>query len=543
LPLAGLLIPSWSVSLPAAAPFVERIMPATSRPVVTEPVIAESALPAAATVPATAVHPAIPRKTMIASAPIVRLEVRILPLLALLWALGAALLMIRLMVSCLRLQRLIARSEPAERSRRILVMNHLSRINKQDNTLEIRLSSEIQSPCAAGLFKPVILLPTDTATWPDERIRMVLLHELAHCRRRDVFRHLLFYIACALHWINPLAWRLSAAYRKESEFDCDNFVVAHGTVPPVDYAETLMDLADAHSLRGSVLTPAMAEAHLSQRIEMMLVQRSNASGRLGHRFGLVSSGLIGCLLLGLASFSTRTSDARVMALPPVFDKPLPQPVAILTEKRADYSADEILNPEAGTIQFKIRVPRIPLHGDYAIFHSDDSRYVVYLDTFTPSSERMKKNPQRRSRIVARIGGNRKVAPGPKWGRSFPSASIVMANSRTRPLPNPPEWYGEPQFPVDVWHDVKITWSGYPEGEVRIYLNGKLTARRTYSPEYDDGRPFAEAIAMGYRPNAWVGELVSAPNGGTTDVRPGSMDIDLSGVDISEIAVYREALDE
>jgi beta-lactamase regulating signal transducer with metallopeptidase domain len=36
-----------------------------------------------------------------------------------------------------------------------------------------------------GILHPRILVSSDARSWPPERIRMVLLHELAHVRRRD----------------------------------------------------------------------------------------------------------------------------------------------------------------------------------------------------------------------------------------------------------------------------------------------------------------------------------------------------------------------
>jgi beta-lactamase regulating signal transducer with metallopeptidase domain len=40
----------------------------------------------------------------------------------------------------------------------------------------------------AGIFAPKILLPTAWTLWPDEKLRAVLAHELAHVRRRDPLR-------------------------------------------------------------------------------------------------------------------------------------------------------------------------------------------------------------------------------------------------------------------------------------------------------------------------------------------------------------------
>ncbi|WP_259064920.1 M56 family metallopeptidase [Salinibacter ruber] len=57
-----------------------------------------------------------------------------------------------------------------------------------------------------GLFSPTILLPDSAREWPPERQRLVLLHEMAHLKHRDLLLGLVGQFGRALHWPNPLAW-------------------------------------------------------------------------------------------------------------------------------------------------------------------------------------------------------------------------------------------------------------------------------------------------------------------------------------------------
>ena len=72
-------------------------------------------------------------------------------------------------------------------------------------------------------------MPEDADRWPLERLRIVLLHELAHVKRRDCLTHVLAQLACALHWFNPLAWMAARHIRTERERACDDLVLACGT--------------------------------------------------------------------------------------------------------------------------------------------------------------------------------------------------------------------------------------------------------------------------------------------------------------------------
>ncbi len=109
---------------------------------------------------------------------------------------------------------------------------------------DVRLlqSPRVTVPVVWGVFRPVLLLPEDAASWPIERMRVVLLHELAHLKRVDGVSLILTRIAVSLFWFHPLAWSLERAGRNECERACDDLVLATGTRPS-DYADHLLDIA------------------------------------------------------------------------------------------------------------------------------------------------------------------------------------------------------------------------------------------------------------------------------------------------------------
>lgn len=121
------------------------------------------------------------------------------------------------------------------------------------------VSEEVAMPFACGFREPVIVLPRDAATWTLERRRAVLMHELAHVRRRDLAGHTLGRIACALWWFHPLAWMAARRLRIESEKACDDLALTCGLAPSV-YAEHLLDIVSG-ARRTAIPAPAIAMAH------------------------------------------------------------------------------------------------------------------------------------------------------------------------------------------------------------------------------------------------------------------------------------------
>jgi beta-lactamase regulating signal transducer with metallopeptidase domain len=106
----------------------------------------------------------------------------------------------------------------------------------------VRRTRGLGSPRVAGLFRPVILLPTSAHEWSSADREAALLHELSHIRRADRRTQALAQFVCALYWFNPLTWIAARALARERECACDDEVLKAG-VRPSAYASLLLDLA------------------------------------------------------------------------------------------------------------------------------------------------------------------------------------------------------------------------------------------------------------------------------------------------------------
>jgi TonB family protein len=127
-------------------------------------------------------------------------------------------------------------------------------------------------PMTWGVFRPVVLLPAEAAAWPAERLRVVLLHELAHVARQDWLTLAMAEVAVALYWFHPLAWWAAARMRCERERACDDRVLAAG-VAASGYAADLLEVArGVGGAKDNLLAaPAMARAsNLESRLRAIL---------------------------------------------------------------------------------------------------------------------------------------------------------------------------------------------------------------------------------------------------------------------------------
>jgi beta-lactamase regulating signal transducer with metallopeptidase domain len=167
-------------------------------------------------------------------------------------------------------------------------------------------------PMAVGLLRPAILLPQEADTWPEEKRRAVLLHELAHVARRDCLTHALARVALALHWFNPLAWVALRQMRVERERACDDRVLTAGERASA-YADHLLDIA--RTMHTDALTSIAAitmakQSQLEGRLLAVLDPKRNRKSlkRSGVFLGVLFTWF---LLLPLAAATlTRASKTR-----------------------------------------------------------------------------------------------------------------------------------------------------------------------------------------------------------------------------------------
>ena len=129
--------------------------------------------------------------------------------------------------------------------------------------VELRRTASGSMPMASGLLRPAVFLPVESAGWSAERRRVVLLHELAHIRRGDLWTHLMGRIAVSLYWWNPLAWAAWREFLKERERAADDVVLNAGARAS-DYADHLLEIARTMQARRALGSAALAMARRSQ---------------------------------------------------------------------------------------------------------------------------------------------------------------------------------------------------------------------------------------------------------------------------------------
>jgi beta-lactamase regulating signal transducer with metallopeptidase domain len=265
-------------------------------------------------------------------------------LLPALWLLGFCVSLLRPLlglwgIACLsRMSRLVSDG---------LLLNAVSECASALNLTRKPLLRQADAPIPMtwGDRQPVILLPAEAQTWPQDRLHAVLLHEMAHIHRRDWLSHRFTDLVCALYWFHPLVWLTARRLRAESEIACDDLVLTSGITAP-DYARHL--LAVARALRpASADVPhtaiAMARtARIESRLKMILDSTHNRCAP-SRRTLLLALGLSATTLFTLAMLRPAAKAQEMNAVPSAANDPnsaKPGPlvkIAGITEGKASGS--------------------------------------------------------------------------------------------------------------------------------------------------------------------------------------------------------------
>lgn len=140
---------------------------------------------------------------------------------------------------------------------------------------KLRLTDAAMSPAVCGLFRPVILLPRKlVGKLSREQLGTVLLHELIHLRRRDLWVNCVQTLLQIAAWWHPLLWLANARIRRVREEAVDEAVACALRDDADAYPTTLLEVAKLTFTRPLMtlgLVGILESKHaLKQRIRRLL---------------------------------------------------------------------------------------------------------------------------------------------------------------------------------------------------------------------------------------------------------------------------------
>ena len=248
-------------------------------------------------------------------------------LFAFVWLAGSVCLGLLELVRQVRLARRVRSAAPAD-------PNITRRVSELASALEVpsvpvvALADSV-SPAVWCLGRPRLLWPAALEIDSQAGIDGIIVHELAHIKRRDHIVGWLELVAGLAWWWNPLFWSVQRARREQAELACDAWVISALPEGRRAYAESLLALSSAGALAPpmAAVTPVRASTRRVLERRLVMIMNGRASLRLP------STGLLALALLAAATlpaWATGTADESQQ--PPQLIQPAPAAPKIQDEK-------------------------------------------------------------------------------------------------------------------------------------------------------------------------------------------------------------------
>ena len=244
-------------------------------------------------------------------------------LVATLWAIGAAVLLARLLIGVVIVRRIAARGQDVTDAGWRADIDRAILASGVRQPVEVRFSEETPVPYTCGLTHPTIVLPTSANEWNAERRDAVLLHELAHISRGDLAMNILSHVMRAMYWPNPLAWMAANGLRFEGERACDDAVLSAGARAS-DYADHLLDIVRTAGRPIPKVALAMARSSDFEGRLLAILEPGVPRARPGRMRTAVIATMFAAAILPLSALTSASAAAPVADMSASANAPSPE---------------------------------------------------------------------------------------------------------------------------------------------------------------------------------------------------------------------------
>ena len=206
-----------------------------------------------------------------------------------LWALLATIGVLRIGLGIWQLGKMRRQCEPVKLENLPAQARELIQSFQGVRRVTVLQASDSHTPKAVGFFTPAIIVPAwllndhaDADKGRGDELKHVLLHELAHLRRRDDWTNLLQQLVKAMFFFHPAIWWMERELSLSREQACDDAALEQ-TADARDYARSLALVAEKSFVRRQIALAqaVIGRAHqLSQRVTRILDPKRPVTNRI-----------------------------------------------------------------------------------------------------------------------------------------------------------------------------------------------------------------------------------------------------------------------
>jgi beta-lactamase regulating signal transducer with metallopeptidase domain len=171
--------------------------------------------------------------------------------------------------------------------------------------IPVSFDNRHRAPAVGGVLYPRILLPTGIDRLLNrQELNAVLLHEVAHAKRRDNLIRLVYEVSLCALWFHPLIWLAGMRMAFYRELSCDESVIQRAQGQAL-----LRALAKLAAPEETMFLQATASSHLSHRLA-----RLAGSAQPAHRAASLLLTSLFAMVIGGGVFATVAHTACCFVL-------------------------------------------------------------------------------------------------------------------------------------------------------------------------------------------------------------------------------------
>jgi uncharacterized protein (TIGR03435 family) len=236
---------------------------------------------------------------------------------AIVWLAGIAVLSLAFLQRWRRISHLAQTSAAACQGREAELLHRAASRVGVARDLRLVLCDTDLEPGVFGILHSVLLWPRSISSCLNDRqIEAVMLHELAHVRRRDNLAAGVHELVQTIFWFHPLVWWIGARLIAERERACDEDVIRFGSRPE-DYAEGILKTCEFTLASPLACVSGVTGAELKDRVRRIMAASAIRGLRTWQKAAL-TTGAMAALLAPIVAGAmyptvTRAQSSRLQA--------------------------------------------------------------------------------------------------------------------------------------------------------------------------------------------------------------------------------------
>ncbi|MGG3508554.1 M56 family metallopeptidase [Paenibacillus lautus] len=295
--------------------------------------------------------------------------------LAVVWLTGAAVLLGYNLIYWLRFQNKIKRLSPVDRASILKIAEESRSLFSMKRPVGIYVDPSAQSPYITGIFRPAVYLPKSlvSETVNEQLLKHVIVHELAHYKRKDTIWNMVGSLVFAVHWMNPIVWLVLRQIKADRELACDALVLEKlGEEEAVPYGMTIIEFLRRYASGRSPAHLLYFRGSNGQREMMRRIRMIQSFKKGSYKFSMLAVILV--LLFGTATLTNaRESEAAPFAVAAQEQQQSGKTVKV--DKTVAAKLQQVVNEFAGK-EIKLKDVFKLAMGDYQTVESVDGKYAL-----------------------------------------------------------------------------------------------------------------------------------------------------------------------